>query len=260
MNKYSHAVRHSIPSVIGILRTFFQRPAFGVRLFQKRLRYFLSRELVEPLITPEGFSIDTPDALIAYWSMFVERELYDARWVEPIRNATRPLIVDVGANAGVFSLFAHCLNPTAEIIAFEPLPVMQVRLAALQKQTGINLTIHGKAVSKSVGEALFESPHGYDGISRFASVGQSGANTFRVETTTLDSVLSNRKIALMKVDVEGFECDVIEGGRRCLAQTDFLIMEAQDPEHLANITRALGDGWMRKKLGAGDYLFVRERR
>jgi methyltransferase FkbM-like protein len=79
----------------------------------------------------------------------------------------------------------------------------------------------------------------------------------RVETTTLDVALGSRKITLMKVDVEGFELDVIAGGHGALAQTDFVIMEAEDPKHLANIKSALGKNWIGKKVGATDYLFAR---
>jgi FkbM family methyltransferase len=189
--------------------------------------------------------------------MFVEQELRDSRWVRAVRSGYKPLVVDVGANAGVFSHYVHCLNPRCEFVAFEPLPGMAARIRELQERTGMNLVCHQKAVSKTSGQALFESPHGYDGTSKLTRDGKAGANTLQVETTTLDAALGNRKITLMKVDVEGFELDVIEGGRGALARTDFLIMEAEDPAHLANITAALGKNWTRKKVGATDYLFTR---
>ena len=258
MNKYAIAAQHSVSSFTGIARTFFAHPGFALRLFRRRLRYFLSRKFKGTLLTPDRFTIDTPDTLIAYWSMFVERELYNARWAGPVRKASRPLIVDVGANAGVLSHFAFCLNPSAEIIAFEPLPAMVKRLNALQKRTGMNLTCYPKAISHSVGEVLFESPHGYDGTSHISTAAEPAGNTFRVETTTLDTILGERKVTLMKIDVEGFECDVIAGGRRVLANTQYLIAEAQTAEHLENVTRALGPGWLRRKLGSSDYLFYRD--
>lgn len=250
--------QHGFASLVGIVRLFFQRPGFAATLFARRLNYFFLRRFDQPLLTPDKFLIETPDTLIAYWSMFVEHELYDSAWVNAVRAQEKPLVVDVGANAAVFTHYVHCLNPNGEFVAFEPLPPMAERIRALKERTHMNLTLHQKAVSKTCGEALFESPHGYDGTSRLSTGGQGGANTFRVETTTLDTSLPNRRITVMKVDVEGFECDVIEGGRQCLASTDYLIMEAEDPGHLANITRLLGDGWSRKKVGATDYLFCRE--
>ena len=258
MNKYGLAAEHSVSSLVGLARTFFRHPAFAVRIFQRRLRYFLNRTFEGSFLTPDRFLIDTPDTLIAYWSMFVERELYDACWVEPLRTADQPLVVDVGANAGVFSHFAFCLNPQAEIIAFEPLPAMRARFKALQERTGMNLTCHATAVSSSIGEVLFESPHGYDGTSRISSSAEPTDNKFRVQTTTLDTMLADRSVMLMKIDVEGFECEVIAGGGRTLANTQYLIIEAQTEEHLANVTRAIGAGWNRRKLGSSDYLFYRQ--
>ena len=257
MDKWKFAARHGGTSFIGITRLLFCRPGFALTLFLRRLRYFLTRRFDEALLTPEGFLMDTPDMLIAYWSMFVERELHEANWVRALAGTEKPLVADVGANAGVFSLYAHTVNPRSEIIAFEPLPEMLRRIQSLKERTGMNLTCHDKAVSHSCGEAFFETAHGYDGTSRLSTSNQPAANTFRVETTTLDTIFGNRKIDVMKIDVEGFECDVIAGGKQALSNTRFLIIEAQTAEHLANITSALGTGWTRKKLGPSDFLFTR---
>lgn len=258
MNKYSFAVAHGPASFIGILRLFFRHPGFALRIFLARLRFFLSRNYDGKLVTPEGFKIATPDALISYWSMFVERELYDAQWAEPVRKAQRPLVLDVGANAGAFSHFVHCLNPTVEVIAFEPLPVMVGRLNELKKQTGINLTCHAKAVSRTVGEVFFESPHGYDGVSHISSSNAPNASNFKVPATTLDATLGGRKVDLMKIDVEGFECDVLAGGPNTVANTRYIIAEALTEEHFNKIVQALGPAWRSRKLGSSDYLFFRD--
>jgi FkbM family methyltransferase len=258
--KWAFAIRHGWGSLLGIFRLFLSKPLFAAKLLHRRLTYFVTRRLDKPLMTPTSFFIDTPDTLIAYWSMFVERELHDSSWVRCIAAVANPLVVDVGANAGVFSHYVHCLKHDCEFVAFEPLPPMVQRIGSLKERTGINITVHQKAVARNCGEAMFESAHGYDGTSRLAAPGRVSANTFRVETTTLDTVLKDRNVTLMKIDVEGFECEVIEGGRQCLSRTDFVIMEAENPEHLANITRALGEGWIRRKVGATDYLFIREPR
>lgn len=257
MNKYALAAQHSGGSIAGILRIFTQTPGFALTLFRRRFRYFATRSFEGTLITPDRFLIDKPDTLIAYWSMFVERELYHPQWIQTVKAESRPLVVDVGANAGVFSHYAWCANPKAEIIAFEPLPAMHGRLKDMKERTGMDFTCHPLAVSRSVGEVLFESPSGYDGTSRISTTEKPAGKTFRVQTTTLDTILPDRPVTLMKVDVEGFECDVIAGGPRTLSRTRNLIIEAHTPEHLARITEALGAGWERRKLGSSDHLFFR---
>jgi FkbM family methyltransferase len=258
MTKYGFALRHGTPSLLGFSRLMATRPLFAAELFGHRLHYFRKRGLRESFLTPEGCLVDTPDMLISYWCMFVERELADNRWTRPFTTAEKPLVVDVGANAGIFSLFAHSLNPTVELIAFEPLPAMQKRLADLKARSGMNLTVREEAASDSIGTARFESPHGYDGISRIASSQDASApGTFQVRTTTLDTALAGRDIFLMKIDVEGFECAVLAGAREILQRTRFLIIEALTPRHVEDVTKAVGSGWERERLGAADLLFYR---
>jgi FkbM family methyltransferase len=255
--KYSFAMRHSLTSLAGLSRVIWRHPTFCAQLLAQRLRYFRTRQFQGSLLTPEGCLIDTPDMLISYWCIILEQELLNRRWAEPFRRAERPLVVDVGANGGIFSLFAYGLNPSSEIIAFEPLPGMQARLERLKKRTGMNLTCYPLAAAETPGEVLFESPHGYDGISRVCTSTNPTGTTFRVKTTTLDNELASRDVFLMKIDVEGFECQVLAGAKRTLERTRFMVIEAQTPEHLANVTRSVGPGWQRASLGSSDFLFYR---
>ncbi|SPE50307.1 hypothetical protein SBV1_110027 [Verrucomicrobia bacterium] len=254
--KYRLAARHSLSSLLGLGRLVLKHPAFAARLLIRRLHYFRTRQFEGSLLTPELCLIETPDMLISYWCIFVERELFSAQWARPLQQAQRPVIVDVGANAGIFSLFAHTVNPKAKIIAFEPLPAMQERLRALKERTGMDFEWHQQAASDHIGEAVFESPHGYDGISRVCT-GQPTGQTFRVETTTLDTMLAGRDIDLIKIDVEGFECQVLAGAKRTIERTRFLIVEAQSAQQIEKVTEAVGPGWARSILGPSDVMFYR---
>ena len=162
MNRFAHAARHGTASVVGWLRLFFAGPGFACELLRQRWRYFVRREFEPGLTTPDGFPLQTSDMLIAYWSMFVERELCHAEWVRALQSVSQPLVLDVGANAGLFSHLVYCLNHQAEIIAFEPLPAMVEHINALKGRTGLNLRCIAKAVGRAPGQATLESPHGYD--------------------------------------------------------------------------------------------------
>jgi hypothetical protein len=61
----------------------------------------------------------------------------------------------------------------------------------------------------------------------------------------------------MKVDVEGAECEVLAGGPQTLSRTRFLILEAHTQEALNKIQNQLGMGWLSRRVGASDYLFIR---
>jgi FkbM family methyltransferase len=257
MHKFAHAAQHGMASFAGWLRVFFAAPRFAGELFRRRWRYFIRRQFEPGLATPDGFILQTPDMLIAYWSMFVERELYHAEWVKALRSVSQPLVLDVGANAGLFSHLVFCVNHQAEIIAFEPLPAMVGHINALKDRTGMNLHCVAKAVGRAPGEVTLESPHGYDGISRICTSGQPIGRTFRVEMTTLDKEIAERPILVMKIDVEGFEEEVLAGGPETLSRTRFLIIEAHDAAGRDRLTHLLGSNWRRTKLGSSDYLFTR---
>jgi len=250
-------MRHSITSLLGWYRLRSAQPDFARELLRQRWRYFVRREFKPGTVTPDGFVLETPDALVAYWSMFVEHELYSDDWVKPFQAASNPLVLDVGANAGLFSHFAFCWNSRAEIIAFEPLPMMVERIKALQKRTGMNLTCLAKAAGREPGEAILESPHGYDGTSRICTSGQPTGHTFRVEVTTLDKESAGRDVFLVKIDVEGFEEEVIAGASATLSKTRFVIIEAHNAARRDHLARLLGPNWRWRKLGASDYLFMR---
>jgi hypothetical protein len=61
----------------------------------------------------------------------------------------------------------------------------------------------------------------------------------------------------MKIDVEGFEEEVIAGAPGTLSRSKFLIIEAHNAAQRDHLTRLLGPGWRRRKLGSSDYLFAR---
>ena len=251
-------MRHSVASVIGWLRLYSKSPAFARELFKRRWRYFSARQF-EPFAAPDGFIFSTPDSLVAYWSMFVEHELNNKEWIEALQAAHEPLVVDVGANAGAFSHYAFCLNPRVEIVAFEPLPTMGEHLKALKEKNGMNFRVIPKAAGRASGTAMMESPHGYDGTSRISKSGQPTGKTFEVGVTTVDDELAGRAVLVMKIDVEGFEEEVIAGAQGTLSRTNFVIIEAHDVPRRDFLTRLLGPSWQRHRLGFSDYLFSRIR-
>ena len=65
---------------------------------------------------------------------------------------TPRVILDVGANIGLFSIAAHVAFPGAKITAVEPSPVV---LPALQRNTGSFAEIVNGALGETAGQMLF---------------------------------------------------------------------------------------------------------
>ena len=119
------------------------------------------------------------------------------------------LFVDVGANIGSYAIWAADLD--AEVIALEP---AKDTFGLLQE----NIALNGYPV-----KAIQAAAEAVCGTARFTS-GQDTVNRMDPEgiaetaMVTIDSVIQGRTVAGMKVDVEGFEIEVLRGCERALSE------------------------------------------
>ena len=119
------------------------------------------------------------------------------------------IAMDVGANVGFFTLALLAMG--CEVVAFE----MQEDLYEMVKFSScINgfshlLTIHNVAVSDKGGEVLRYNQvrHGNVGGTGLAS--ESGS--VEVRSVRIDSLILNKTVAVMKIDVEGYEEQAFSG-------------------------------------------------
>lgn len=119
------------------------------------------------------------------------------------------LFVDVGANVGAYTLWAAELG--AEVIALEP-AADTFRL--LEENIALNryrvYSIQA-AAGDHCGTARFTA--GLDAGNCLAADGPTVT-----KLVTIDSLIGDRRVAGMKVDVEGFEIEVLRGAERGLAE------------------------------------------
>ncbi len=126
---------------------------------------------------------------------------------EKIIAATHP-IIDVGAHAGFFSLYAHALNPTVPIFALEPEPHNLEALETTIEQNKLtNVATIPKALHDQTGRAnlmITNDNHNHYIERPFKGDGQK----IRVATISLKELCAAyaiTKIALLKMDIEGGE-------------------------------------------------------
>lgn len=69
------------------------------------------------------------------------------------------VILDVGANTGIYSLVARCVNPTATVVALEPVERVFRRLQRNIELNGGNVTVEKLAASDTTGVAvIYDQP------------------------------------------------------------------------------------------------------
>jgi len=152
-----------------------------------------------------------------------------------LRQERINLVLDVGANTGQFVDELHAAGYNGRIISFEPLTAAHARLLKLTEHHpnwtiaqrtaigaapgSVDLHVSGNSVSSSILEML---------PSHAAADPQSGyVGTETVSVNRLDDLVSLAPDdrVLLKIDVQGYERQVLEGADRVLASSRAVISE-----------------------------------
>ncbi len=147
--------------------------------------------------------------------------VYDLAVVEVLTRLADPkrLAIDAGANIGAMTgALAACAG---EVWAFEPNPVVGKRLAEnigrfAGKPGFAPCRVFDTALSDVDGEGRLEIPEGSSsnhGLGRLTDK----AEGIPVRTARLDTLLAQREVGVMKVDVEGYESAAFRGASDAFA-------------------------------------------
>jgi FkbM family methyltransferase len=168
--------------------------------------------------------------LVRHHGYYVENSLfweglYGSSWEgQSMRLWTRlcadsRLIVDVGANTGVYSLVAKALNPSARVVAFEPMQRVFQKLVANCELNSYDVHCVPLALSNIDGAAkVFDAltEHLYS-VTLGKNMNAPGVPVIEreIDATRLDSFFRterlDQRLDLMKIDVETHEAEVLEG-------------------------------------------------
>jgi FkbM family methyltransferase len=164
---------------------------------------------------------------------FIYDEIFRLGCYDRIRLPEHSLVIDAGANIGLFALFVKLRHPDAEILAFEPAP----ESARILRQ---NIDLHGLDGVRVTEIALGSTPHPAAPFTYYPAIpGNSTRYPQRkgpakavlagilsprvaerlykgvditVPVERLSAFLrADRPVDLLKIDVEGGEADVLRG-------------------------------------------------
>lgn len=172
------------------------------------------------------------------------------------------LVFDVGAHVGDRTAAFRALG--ARVVTVEPQPLL-VRLLRLLHGRDRGVVIEPLALGPEAGQATLHVNSGNPTVSTRADAfiaaardapgweGQRWDTTVTVASDTLDALIGRHGLpAFVKVDVEGFEADVLAGLTQPPAALSFEIVTAARPAALAALGEARRLGYRHFRLSLGE--------
>ena len=185
------------------------------------------------------FSLDTQDLIDFHLFYF---EGYERSLLRYLGSQLRPgaTVWDIGANVGAVSIPLAAAHPNVSIHAFEPSPPVIARLErnlALNPAIGQRITLHRLALSDTDGVVDFyasaEPRNG--GLGSLESRPTSKSVRTQVRTLRGDELIASGEAqvpALIKMDVEGFELEVIRGLKNTLRSHAVTLVFEHEPTRI----------------------------
>ncbi len=178
------------------------------------------------------------------------------------------LAVDVGAHKGGYLYWIRkWVGETGKVVAFEPQPVLSAYLSSIVQKMGYaNVVIENKGVSSESGLFDLYIPNNgglsSPGARLDPASGESDAyRKVQIETVTLDSYFEKRekRIALLKIDVEGHELEVFKGAEKILEEDKPLLLFECEQRHHQDLNIKEIFTFLKEKGYRGSYIFRKQR-
>jgi FkbM family methyltransferase len=253
------------PTIRGLIERVYaqvplKRPVFEV--LRRTVR--LPRRLTSHLRFRGTFTVNIDrfhQIRLEHWGYMLENDLfwnglgkgYEGMSLQVWRRLAphAHVILDVGANTGIYALVARSVNPTATVVALEPVERVFDRLKRNVELNGGRVAVEKLAASDTTGSAIiYDLPgdHEYTAsLDHSMSETCSGVVEYTVATKRLDELLSGAGLGgvdLVKIDVELAEPQVLIGMGACLSNCKPTLLIEILTERVARevneITRGLG--------------------
>jgi FkbM family methyltransferase len=219
----------SLPALVFAVVGRKIRKLTGIRLFK---RVPVSFKGTRMYLTPEASDGFT------FWAEMFDLNPYPTLFA---KSENADLFIDCGGNTGAVTCALLCRNPSVRALAFEPYPPTFQRMVAncaLNRLTS-RVTLSPCAVGAEPGVITIEvDPNNSMAVVEGSAFRSEGATAKQESSiTTVDIAVAalgwEPKRIVMKIDVEGFEVEVLKGSGQTLEKTTHVVAECHSDELLA---------------------------
>jgi FkbM family methyltransferase len=194
------------------------------------------------------------DAQLAAGFPFEDAQIEFARAV--VEREQRNLVVDIGANIGVYTVLLGALPGVEKVLAFEPVRrnFNQLLANVFANRLDSKVDAHRLALGEASEEKIIHVDPNHTGISRFGKSAVEGNHHYEfsheevVSVRPFDDIASlecspggspDSYRAFAKIDVEGHAGAVLRGMRKFLATNDVVLQVELLPSEQDDVIRLL---------------------
>ena len=201
-----------------------------------------------------------------FWKGLFKSFESDTGWIFKYLVRNESVIIDIGANVGIYSLVAKTINPNSIVYAFEPSNSTYPKLVKNTEINNYDIICKKIAFSSSNGKAVFYDVPGPNQTSASLSSlklkdweGYNGEIVeYEVDVITFDSFVENnniQRVDLVKIDVEMHEPEVLSGMVASIERfKPKIIIEVLSDEIGNQISSFFDDEWSFFLLDTGEKL------
>jgi FkbM family methyltransferase len=149
---------------------------------------------------------------------------------------------DVGANVGLYSLWAsRIVGPEGCVVAVEPVPATKALLESFARANRVsNIQVLQHGAGSGVTDAWVDIDA--EDSAQANVVTAPSNSSVRISVVPLDQLTTNfRRPDLVKIDVEGLELQVLQGGTRTWRRDRPIIVLEAIPRHLERAGTSFGE-------------------
>jgi len=201
LQDWKNLKRNWYNTMYGSLEFFLNHPICAIPLFYRRFFYSLNKHNMfnkSSLKTPEGFELKSDMELLVYFQTFVAKNLYQKDLLNDLMYWVAPHIIDVGANVGLVTQWFKSFNKNTIFTCIEKSFDNVCR--GLDINDTARITWYSKAASNFTDD-----------------------DNLRIDDITKLPLF----IFAIKIDTDGSNIKVLEGGLRTLNITKWLIIEIE---------------------------------
>lgn len=155
------------------------------------------------------------------------------------------VVLDVGANNGLYCYYFQDIIGVKEIHAFEPIPSLYSKLEKWFKQ----VHLYPFAISDNVSEGILRIPYiksiRYETRAKLDALIEKDETKFKeikIQTNTLDNLFLDKlsSVDFIKIDIEGHELKAVMGAKNLIKKhRPTLMIEIEERHHSSNLSTVI---------------------